>query len=135
MKIFEPFFVMWTLSAGLWVFAFFLAFGLALMGEYGGILAAVVKIYAIASAVFAILSIPANLAYPPDNLPLFVLIPLLECIIFGIAAYAVGWDRRLHGAWSFQTWYLWGKRLLLMGLIGIGIEFLVAILVISVTQK
>ena len=131
MKILKQIFVMWSLSGMFWVVSFFLAVGLALMGEYGGILAAVVRLYAVMSCILAILTIPAMFAYPPDDLASFVLTLMLICFIYGLASYAIGWDRRLHGDWSFQTWYLWGKRLLLTCLIGTATVLLVAIIVIA----
>lgn len=135
MNFFKPFFVMWGVSGILWVGSFLLTFFMAMEGVVDGIIRVLVRIYAVLSCITAVLTIPAMLAYPPDDLPSFVLFPLLVSFIFGIAAYAVGWDRRLHGDWVFQKWYLWGKRLLLTGLIGIGVELLIAIFVIAATQK
>lgn len=135
MKFFKPFFVMWCLSGMLWVGSFMLTFFMAMEGKVDGILRVLVRIYAVVSCITAVLTVPAMLADPPNDLPTFVLYPLMLIVFSGVAAYAVGWDKRLHGDWSFQKWYLWGKRLLLAGIIGIGVELLIAIFVIAATQK
>lgn len=130
MKIFQPFFVLWTLCGALW--GCFLPFAVAIsLTESGNVVAVVARIYAVLVGLTAALSVPAMFAHPPKDLVGFIVFPLIDCMIFGMAAYGIGWDRRWHGDWSFQKWYLWGKRLLLTGFIGIVGVLLVAVFVIS----